>query len=193
MGGSDERLLPWRAFPDIIANYLPKPLPTLYPRDGIGHCRKDGRVEDRVISGTDNRQEPGLLAGEARSRPQPGVANAFPSLLERLREERGLSKAELAKRTGLDPSTITRFEQGARMPERETILMLANAMVVPMSDRDRLLAAAGFRSELWDDPVLVELAQLLNEPDIAARAREEARGVLRMAIAYLKMQRLQDY
>lgn len=150
-------------------------------------------MEDRVISEADSRQESGLVPGDARSRLQPSTAQAFPSLLERLREERGLSKAELAKRTGLDPSTITRFEQGTRMPERETILLLAGAMVLPMMDRDRLLAAAGFRSELWDDPLLVELAQLLNEPGIASHAREETRGVLRMAIAYLKMQRLQDF
>lgn len=152
---------------------------------------EDDRVEDRVISETDGLQQPGLPVTEARlvAHALPG----FPILLQRLREERGLSKAELAKRTGLDPSTITRFEQGARMPERETLLQLAGAMVLPMADRDRLLASAGFRSELWDDPLMVELAQLLNERGIAAAAREEARGVVRMAIAYLKMQRLQDF
>lgn len=150
-------------------------------------------MEDRVISGTDSVQQPGPLPGNTRVRLQPVALPAFPGLLEQLREERGLSKAELAKRTGLDPSTITRFEQGARMPERETILQLAGAMVLPMADRDRLLASAGFRSELWDDPLLVELAQLLNERDIAPVAREEARGVVRMAIAYLKMRRVQDF
>ena len=150
-------------------------------------------MDDRVISETDSLQQPGMLVGGARARQQSGALPAFPTLLELLRDERGLSKAELAKRTGLDPSTITRFEQGARMPERETILQLAGAMVLPGPDRDQLLASAGFRSELWDEPLLVELAQLLNERGIAASAREEARGVIRMAIAYLKMQRLQDY
>ncbi len=149
-------------------------------------------MEDRVIGGAESGQPAGVIAGEVRARLQSGRLVAFPALLERLRDERGLSKAELAKRTGLDPSTITRFEQGTRMPERETILQLASAMVLPMPDRDRLLASAGFRSELWDDPLLVELGQLLAEPDIASRAREEARSVVRMAVAYLKMQRLQD-
>lgn len=150
-------------------------------------------MEDRVISGVDSGQQPGIITGDVRDRVQSGAVPEFPALLERLREERGLSKADLAKRTGLDPSTITRFEQGARMPERETILQIATAMVLPMPDRDRLLASAGFRSELWDDPLLVELAQLLAEPDIASHAREEARSVVRMAVAYLKMQRLQDF
>lgn len=150
-------------------------------------------MEDRVISGVDSGQQPGIITGDVRARVQSGAVPEFPALLERLREERGLSKADLAKRTGLDPSTITRFEQGARMPERETILQIATAMVLPMPDRDRLLASAGFRSELWDDPLLVELAQLLAEPDIASHAREEARSVVRMAVAYLKMQRLQDF
>ena len=148
-------------------------------------------MEDRVISGVDGLRHPERLDGDADL--LAGSLPAFPALLERFRAERGLSKAELAKRTGLDPSTITRFEQGARMPERETILQLAGAMVLPMPDRDRLLASAGFRSELWDDPLLVELAQLLNEREIVATAREEARSVVRMVIAYLKMQRLQDF
>lgn len=116
----------------------------------------------------------------------------FATLLQQMRATRNLSKADLAKRTGVDPSTITRFEQGSRAPERATILDLAKAMVLPMIDRDRLLAAAGFRSELWDDPALVELAQLLNEPSLPETARAEARSVIRMATAYLKLQRLKD-
>jgi len=146
-------------------------------------------VEDRVLSQTGIDQEAELL------RPEPDRVTveepSFAHLLEHLRESRGLSKAELAKRAGVDPSSITRFEQGTRAPERATVLHLAQAMVLPMVDRDRLLAAAGFRSELWDDPELVELAQLLSEPGIPAAARNEVRSVIRMAIAYCKLQRLQ--
>lgn len=149
-------------------------------------------VDDRVVSQVESREriehlDPGITP---RMRRMPD--DAFPALLERLREERGLSKAELAKRTGLDPSSITRFEQGSRDPERSTILQLADAMVLPRGDRDRLLATAGFRSELWDDPLLVELAQLVADQDIPASARQDARRVIRMAISYLKLQRLQD-
>ncbi len=72
------------------------------------------------------------------------------------------------------------------------MLQLADAMVLPMRERDLLLAAAGFRSEIWDDPLLVELMQLLNEDDIPERARNDARAAVRMAVSFLRLQRLQD-
>jgi transcriptional regulator with XRE-family HTH domain len=150
-------------------------------------------VDDRVMSQLDSRQQVDMLDHETAVRLRSAAPASFPRLLEQLRQARGLSKADLAKKTGLDPSTITRFEQGARAPERSTILQLADAMVLPMIERDRLLSSAGFRSELWDDPQLVELSQLLAEQGIQEAARQEARSVIRMAIAYLKLQRLQDF
>lgn len=144
-------------------------------------------MEDRVLSQTDIGEHP-EIAGE----PASARAMEFARMLTEFRQDRGITKAELAGQTGLSPSSITRFEQGKRDPERETVLLLARAMVLPLADRDRLLAAAGFRSELWDDPLLIELAQLLNDSGIPESARLEARSVVRMAIAYLKLQRLSD-
>lgn len=152
---------------------------------------EEAGVEDRVIQHVESREQLEVLPGPS-SGQRAGRLPAFPAMLQRLRENRGLSKADLAKRTGLDPSTVTRFEQGTRQPERETVLQLADAMVLPMRERDLLLAAAGFRSEIWDDPLLVELMQLLNEDDIPERARNDARAAVRMAVAFLRLQRLQD-
>jgi len=153
-------------------------------------------VDDQVLSHTDVVQReiapppvPEVAEGEPR-RPQDLV---FARLLERLREERGLTKADLAKRSGFDPSSITRFEQGARDPERETVLTLADAMVLPLADRDRLLAAAGYRSELWDDPLLLELSQVLAERSLPPSARNDVRTVVRMAIDYCRLQRLERF
>ena len=150
-------------------------------------------MEDRVLSQTDVQQRADLISSPAHgqnSTPQPAISVA--RLLQELRESRGLSKADLAKGAGVDPSSITRFEQGTRAPERETILQMARAMMLPMVDRDRLLAAGGFRSEVWDDPLLVELAQLLVEPSVPSDAREEARAAVKMAVAYCKLRRLQE-
>lgn len=144
-------------------------------------------MEDRVLSQADIEQQAEIV-GQVRAGRPANVAR----LLTQYRQERGISKAELAEKTGLSPSSITRFEQGSRDPERETILLLSRAMVLPLADRDRLLAAGGFRSELWDDPLLVELAQLMGEGAIPEDARREARSVVRMAIAYLKLRRLSD-
>lgn len=148
-------------------------------------------MEDRIVSQTSvqpQRESVGQGRGDDTG---PGPVPSITELLQTLRQSRGLSKADLAKRTGFDPSSITRFEQGSRAPERDTILQLAEAMTLPMIDRDRLLAAGGFRSEVWDDPLLVELAELLVERSVPVEARNEARSVLRMAVAYCKLRRLQ--
>ena len=148
-------------------------------------------MEDRIVSQQNVSPEESLDRSEdAQSVARMHTARSFPDLLLKLREERGLSKAELAKRAELDPSSITRFEQGQRAPERATILQIAEAMVLPGIDRDRLLASAGFRSELWDDPAMVDLVLLLNDDGIDKQARAEVRSVLKMASAFLRLQRL---
>lgn len=145
-------------------------------------------MDDQVISQTDIiRHE----VGQAIEAPRPREEVEFALQLERLRNERGWSKADLAKRSELDPSSITRFEQGARNPDRETVLQLSEAMALPMVERDRLLAAAGYRSEIWDEPLLVELSQILADRDIPVAIREEVRSVLRMAIAYGRLKRFE--
>lgn len=149
-------------------------------------------MDDQVLSQS-HIEEQTAVVGQVPSGSEPaGERRSFAVLLESLREARGLTKADLAKRAGVDPSTITRFEQGTRLPERATVLQLSDAMVLPVTDRDTLLAAAGFRSGLWDDPMLTELIQLLADPGIPEQARQEARSAIRMAISYLKLQRLQD-
>lgn len=145
-------------------------------------------MEDRVVSQTGMNEL--LRAETAPTADRRLVARSFPELLARLREERQLSKADLAKKAGLDPSSITRFEAGQRAPERLSIMQIADAMVLPAMDRDRLLASAGFRSELWDDPAMVDLVMLLNDEAISPQAKAEVRSVLRMATAFLRMQRL---
>lgn len=145
-------------------------------------------MEDRVISQTGMNEL--LRADTAPVADRRLIARTFPELLGKLREERNLSKADVAKKAGLDPSSITRFEAGQRAPERLSIIQIADAMVLPAMDRDRLLASAGFRSELWDDPSMVDLVMLLNDDAISAQAKAEVRSVLRMATAFLRMQRL---
>lgn len=114
---------------------------------------------------------------------------AFPRLLQAMRTDRGWTKADLAKRSGFDPSTITRLEQGSRDPERETVLQLADGMALSMVDRDRLLAAAGYRSDTWDDSDLVQIAMLLADSTIPASTRHEIRTMVRMAVSHGKLAR----
>ncbi len=115
----------------------------------------------------------------------------FPQLLQAMRVERGWSKADLAKRAKFDPSTITRLEQGSRDPERDTVLQLADGMALSLVDRDRLLAAAGYRSETWDDPDLVQIAMLLADHSIPPIIRHEIRTMVRMAVSHGRLARTQ--
>jgi transcriptional regulator with XRE-family HTH domain len=147
-------------------------------------------LDDQVISQTDVIQHEPVPAVDDGVRLHVEVD--FARHLERLRDERGWSKADLAKRAALDPSSITRFEQGARNPDRETVLQLSDAMALPMAERDRLLAAAGYRSEIWDEPLLVDLSHILADRDIPLAAREEVRAVLRAALAYGRLKRLES-
>lgn len=149
-------------------------------------------MNDREVSQSKILEDELISTQVTRTAPPRRVARTFPELLLKLREERGLSKAELAKRSGLDPSSITRFEQGQRAPERLSIVQIADAMVLPAMDRDRLLASAGFRSEIWDDPNLVDLVILLNDDSIDPQARSEVRSVLKMSTAFLRMQRMKS-
>jgi predicted transcriptional regulator len=55
---------------------------------------------------------------------------AFAANLRRLRSAQGLSQEELAARTGLHTSEISRLERGAREPRLGTIVKLARGLGV---------------------------------------------------------------
>jgi len=69
---------------------------------------------------------------------------------------------------------------------------LADAMALPLIDRERLFAAVGYRSEAWDDPLVAELVEVLADPAIPAEIQEEVRGVVRVAVRYAKMATLRQ-
>jgi len=52
-------------------------------------------------------------------------APAIGEAIRRLREERGLSQSELAKRSRLTQATISRIESGSRRGDIETLAVLA--------------------------------------------------------------------
>jgi transcriptional regulator with XRE-family HTH domain len=53
---------------------------------------------------------------------------AFKSRLKELREQAGLTQAELAKRSGLHSMAISKLGQGQRKPAWATVLALAKAL-----------------------------------------------------------------
>lgn len=71
----------------------------------------------------------------------PAIAGALAQVgprLKRLRGQRGVTLAALAKATGISTSTLSRLESGQRRPSLELLLPIALAHQVPL---DELIAA----------------------------------------------------
>ena len=112
---------------------------------------------------------------DPRHDDRPATSPTFADELRRLREARGLTRKALAGRASLDPSTMTRLENGERGPSREVVDLLVNALRVTLLEEHALLRAAGFltdeAAELLDEPELARFATLLARDDLAADHR----------------------
>lgn len=70
----------------------------------------------------------------------------FPDRLKEIREERGLSQADLAEKSGLQTSAISHFETGRRSPSFDNLKRLADALgssIDALLDRKLETTAAG--------------------------------------------------
>ncbi|WP_165488447.1 helix-turn-helix domain-containing protein [Actinomadura formosensis] len=65
----------------------------------------------------------------------------FSSYLQDLRRQQRLGIRELARKADINPSVLTRLEQGKTSPMPETLRSLASALDVPTSE---MFAAAGY-------------------------------------------------
>lgn len=116
--------------------------------------------------------------------------SAFRAVLRQLRDgrpgqdgryrRRYLSQSELAERAGFDHSYISRLETGTRLPTRDAVMRLSDAMNLSSEERDALLAAAGYLpgdiANLYaSEPVIVELATFLSDRDYPPDVRESVR------------------
>jgi transcriptional regulator with XRE-family HTH domain len=85
---------------------------------------------------------------------------AFGALLRGWRERRRLSQFELSVRTGVSARHLSRIETGRAEPSRRMVLRLAEALDVPLRERNALLVAAGFapawtETDYWDERLAV--------------------------------------
>ncbi len=113
------------------------------------------------------------------------VSIEFGVLLKRYREGHGVSQSKLAERAEFDHSYVSRLESGARMPTRDAVERLGQAMGLDETEADALLAAAGFlprdvTSLLSSEPVIGEVLELLQDEDVPEEFRENMRQVLRL-------------
>jgi transcriptional regulator with XRE-family HTH domain len=80
---------------------------------------------------------PGIARSNGRVNPPDAIASALDLVgqrLRRVREQRGVTLTEVADRTGISKSTLSRLETGQRKPSLELLLPLAQAYRVPLDD-----------------------------------------------------------
>ena len=109
----------------------------------------------------------------------------FGGLLRTLRERQGVSQSKLAERADFDHSYVSRLESGARMPARDAVDRLGEALTLERSQLDALLAAAGFlprdvTSLLSNEPVIGEVLDLLQDEAVPTEYRNNVREMLRL-------------
>lgn len=114
-------------------------------------------------------------------------ASEFGTLLKSFREQHVVSQSKLAERAGFDHSYVSRLESGARMPTREAVDRLGEAMSLEQAQQDTLLASAGFlprdvSSLLSNEPALGEVLEMLQDEAVPSEFRENVRNVLRIMV-----------
>ncbi|MFP3588598.1 helix-turn-helix transcriptional regulator [Paraburkholderia sp. SIMBA_055] len=99
--------------------------------------------------------------------PDPKVPlRELGSLLRYWRDVRGVSQLDLSLEAGVSQRQISFIESGRSVPGRDTLLTLAQALDVPLRERNALLLAAGYA------PVYSEAPWNAQEMHIVVRALE---------------------
>lgn len=94
------------------------------------------------------------------------VGNELGPLLRHWRDLRRKSQLELSLDTGISQKQISFLESGRSIPGRNTLSNIAQALDVPLRDRNTLLLAAGyapmFSEESWDSQKMKSVTSALN-------------------------------
>ena len=89
----------------------------------------------------------------------PPERSAVGKLLQRWRATRRLSQLDLSLDAGISTRHLSYVETGRSRPSRDLIELLADALAVPLRERNTLLVAAGFAPRY--------LERSLNDPELA--------------------------
>jgi transcriptional regulator with XRE-family HTH domain len=77
----------------------------------------------------------------------------FGGMLREWRQYRRLSQLELALRAGISQRHISFLETGRSRPSRPMIIALADALAIPLRERNALLECSGFRAAYGEGPL----------------------------------------
>jgi len=70
------------------------------------------------------------------------TANELGALLRHWRDLRGKSQFDLSLDTGVSQKQISFVESGRSVPNRQTLMVIAQALDIPLRDRNTLLLVA---------------------------------------------------
>src|SRR5262245_57682082 len=82
----------------------------------------------------------------ATARSIPDTPLDFGGMLREWRQHRRLSQLELSLRSGISQRHISFLETGRSRPSRPMVIGLADALSVPLRERNALLECSGFRA-----------------------------------------------
>src|SRR6201991_1591084 len=102
----------------------------------------------------------------ASSRDPKAPPGELGNLLRYWRDVRGVSQLDLSLEAGISQRQISFIESGRSVPGRDTLLILAQTLDVPLRERNALLLAAGYA------PVYAEPAWNAQEMQSVIRALE---------------------
>src|ERR1700739_3262550 len=103
-----------------------------------------------------------MVSSNAAARP---AANPAGTLLRRWRDMRGKTQLDLSIDAGISQKHISFVESGRSTPSRQTLLDLAQALEIPLRERNELLLAAGYApvydQEALDAPAMTSITKAL--------------------------------
>jgi transcriptional regulator with XRE-family HTH domain len=88
-----------------------------------------------------------MPGSQLRSPPPPRPRNSVGALLREWRKVRRLSQLDLALRMDVSARHVSRVESGRAQPSRHMVTRLADALDMPLRERNGLLSAAGYARE----------------------------------------------
>jgi transcriptional regulator with XRE-family HTH domain len=97
----------------------------------------------------------------------------FGAMLRDWRSHRGLSQLSLSMRSGISQRHISCLETGRARPSRPMVLALADALAVPLRERNALLARSGFAPAYGAAPLDAEALRMFREAVDLALAHHE--------------------
>jgi transcriptional regulator with XRE-family HTH domain len=114
------------------------------------------------------------LAKSRTAQPQPVPADAeVGALLRHWRTARRLSQLELSLNADVSSRHLSYVETGRSQPSRDMVLRLAEALEIPLRERNALLVAAGFAPRYYETGLAApEMAQMRRAIELILRQQE---------------------